>query len=216
MKTIELITQYLNIDTDQIDALLDKFGITLERNEMKMMLDNCIYNRDFNMLKEHIALHIFETVKEAYKDQLEPEKFGYSFDNQLFVLKYDGEEIVGKMHLDRISKEIKEEKEWIEKRNATREFHLLEEDKTILLGGGCKQDELDIIEWEANVCRYSLENQTRKLRDITRDEAIKLLGHKNWLWSIERTAFHWSSSRECLKNKNHVIYFRSGLPGRYD
>ena len=146
MKTIDLITQCLNIDTDQIDALLDKFGITLERDEMKMMLDNCIYNRDFNMLKEHIALHIFETVKEAYKDQLEPEKFKYSFDNQLFVLKYDGEEIVGKMHLDRISKEIKEEKEWIEKRNATREFHLLEEDKTILLGGGCKQDELDIIE----------------------------------------------------------------------
>ena len=216
MTITNLLNQCLNIDTEQIDKLLDSFEVTLDKAAMKRMLDNCIYQRNFNLLQEHIVRHVFETVKEAYKNDLQPAKFDYSFNNQIFVLKYDGEEIKGKMHLDRISKEIKEEKEWIEKRNAPREFHLLEEDKTILLGGGCKQDELDIIEWEANVCRYSLENQTRKLRDVTRDEAIKLLGRKNWLWSIERTAFHWSSSRECKRNKNHVIYFESGLPGRYD
>ena len=214
MTITNLLNQCLNIDTEQIDKLLDSFEVTLDKAAMKRMLDNCIYQRNFNLLQEHIVRHVFETVKEAYKNELQPEKFDYSFNNQIFVLKYDGVEIKGKIHLDSISKEIKWAKEWEEKRNAPREFHLTEEDRKMLLDGGANEEDLDQVEWEANVCRYTLRGKTRNIREINREEAIGLLGRKSWLWSIDRTAFHWNTSQECLKNKNHVVSFESGLPGR--
>lgn len=216
MTITNLLNQCLNIDTEQIDKLLDSFEVTLDKAAMKRMLDNCIYQRNFNLLQEHIVRHVFETVKEAYKNELQPEKFDYSFNNQIFVLKYDGEKIKGKMHLDSISKEIKWAKEWEEKRNAPREFHLTKEDRKMLLDGGANEEDLDQVEWEANVCRYTLRGKTRNIREINREEAIGLLGRKSWLWGIDRTAFHWSTSQECLKNKSHEVSFESGLPGRYD
>lgn len=217
MNISNLITECLNIDTNQIDMMLVKYGITLDKNDMKRMLQNCLYHKNFDLLQEMIAQYIFECIKDTYKDQLEPEKFQHSYDNCLFVLKYDGIEIKGKMHLDSISKEIREDKEWEEKRKAPREFHLTEEDKKILLDGGVPESELDQIEWEANVCQYTLENKTQTIGKINREDAIKLLGRERWLWGIHRTAFHWSTSHECLKyKKNQYVCFESGLPGRYN
>ena len=67
MTITNLLNQCLNIDTEQIDKLLDNFEVTLDKTAMKRMLDNCIYQRNFNLLQEHIVRHVFETVKEAYK-----------------------------------------------------------------------------------------------------------------------------------------------------
>ena len=97
-------------------------------------------------------------------------------------------------------------------KNAPREFHLTDEDRKILLDWGNTEAELDQIELEANVCEYTQRFKSRPDRKITRDEAIKILGRREFLSGIERTAFHWNCGRE--RGKRYV-HFESGLVGRH-
>ena len=111
-----------------------------------------------------------------------------------------------------IIRERKEIEQWEAQKNAPREFHLTDEDKKLLLDWGNREEHLDQIELEANVCEYTQRYKNKPDRRITRDEAIRILGRTTWLSGIDRTAFHWNCSRE---KGNRYVHFESGLIGRH-
>ena len=67
---------------------------------------------------------------------------------------------------------------------------LTKKDKEILISGGTIEDDFPQIE-AASTGRnttYTVDNQR-----ISRNKAIALLGRKNFLFGLARSAFHWSS-----------------------
>lgn len=211
MKIIKTISECLHVDMDNLEWWLNEFNISLPGEIVKeaFMADNGL--DAYKWPDNPIFKHLFDSIKEQYNGMLEEQLLNWKTIDNRFVLTCDGESVNDKRHLDNIVKEIQQTKIWLAAKNAPREFHLTEEDKKMLLKYGCLEKDLDQIEWEANVCKYTLETKTTK-RVINREEAIKLLGREAWLTSIDRTTFHCSTSRQCMKNKNHWVYFETGLP----
>lgn len=121
------------------------------------------------------------------------------------------ENVAENMPYNQFIREEKEEEQWEGQKNAPRDFHLTDEDKNVLLEWGYPEEDLDQIELEANVCEFTQCYKTKADKVITRDEAIKILGRKEWLSGISRTAFHWNCGRE---NGKKYVHFESGLIGR--
>jgi hypothetical protein len=161
-----------------------------------------------------IVRHIFQTVIDRYEAQLDKNKFKMhlQFDDPDPHLEYDGKRIRYYQNLDNIIREQKEIEQWEAQKSAPREFHLTDEDRKTLLDWGNSEEDLDQIELEANVCEFTQCYKSKPDRKITRDEAIKILGRKQFLSGIDRAAFHWNCGRE---NGNRYVHFESGIVGRH-
>ena len=213
MKIIETISECLHLDMENLEWWLNEFDISLPGEIVKEAFIAINGHDAYEWSENPIFKHLFDSIKEQYNGQLDEQLLKWETTDNRFVLICDGEVIKCKRHLDNIVRDIQFTKICIASRNAPREFHLTEDDKKILLEYGSLEEDLDQIEWEANLCKYTLKTKSTR-RIIDREEAIKLLGRKAWLTSIDRTTFHCSTTRECKKNKNHYIRFESGLPGR--
>ena len=78
-------------------------------------------------------------------------------------------------------------------------------DIKILKSFGARDEDLPQIDCAISKTIYELENENGFKR-ISRKEAIKILGKKEFLSGISPSAFHWSSVR---KKDNKIIYFDS-------
>ena len=80
-------------------------------------------------------------------------------------------------------------------------------DKKILCSWGHSEDDLKQIEEATRKTVYELNGKER----ISCQEAIKLIGRKEFLSGISRSAFHWSASRHTEDGNNFVIFDSSKL-----
>ncbi len=206
------VCKAINFDADMIVRLADKYETNVTDEQMNDALDYCKSTGDLSNLSTMLVRYIFLNLIDRYKEDLDEDKFKWSPMGSNPSIEYAGEEIKSNMHLRSIVREKKEIEQWEAQKNAPREFRLTDEDKKILLSWGNREDELDQIELEANVCEYTQCYKSKPDRKITRDEAIKLLGRRNFLSGIERTAFHWNCGRE---RGNRYVHFESGLVGRH-
>lgn len=80
---------------------------------------------------------------------------------------------------------------------------LTEKDKIILKEWGHSDEDFAQIEraMDKRITKYKIGN-----RVATREEVLELLGRKDYLSGLSRSAFHWTSSK--LKD-NHYISFDS-------
>lgn len=85
---------------------------------------------------------------------------------------------------------------------------LTDSDKQILIDVGHLKDDLPQIEYATTKTKYTLDNGKEK-KKISLDEAIKLLGRRNFLISLGRSAFHWNTSREIEGNVSTRVCFDS-------
>lgn len=216
-QTMEFICNCLVFNDDYIDKLFTEFDIEMDQSEVYDALDVCHDKQDYQMFGNLIIGKVFEHIQEKYVEQgLDGDKFDWSIDNWCSVLRYDGKEIKYKSQLDGIIRKKREAEEWEKLRKAPREFRLSARDKRQLLEWGYLSEDLEQIEIEANVCTYELYSRKGdKQGNIDRDEAIRILGRKEWLSGIGRTAFHWSAGTE-NKSGTKQVSFESGLPGRYN
>ena len=212
-ETLELICNCLVFNDEYIDHLFTEFDVDMDESDVYTALDVCHENHDYRMFGNLIIRRVFEIVQETYVEKgLNEDLFTWSINNQGSELCYDGKEIKRKSQLDAIIRERKEHEQWEAQKNAPREFRLTAEDKKILLAAGYLNEDMEQIEIEANVCVYT-RHKRRQDYEIGRDEAIEALGRKDWLYGIGRTAFHWSTIKECLRGKD-TISFESGIIGR--
>lgn len=81
---------------------------------------------------------------------------------------------------------------------------LTSEDKALLLNLGYKERDFEQIEDAMcpDITKYELNS-----KPISREEVIKLIGMENYLASISRSAFHWSTVHET--DRGEVIDFDS-------
>lgn len=205
------VCKAINFDADMIDRLAEKYETNVTDEQMNEALGYCKSKGDLSNLSTMLVRYIFLNLIDRYKEDLDESKFKWSPMGSNPSIEYAGEEIKSNMHLRSIVREKKEIEQYEAQKNAPREFRLTDEDKKILLSWGNREDELDQIELEANVCEYTQCYKSKPDRKITRDEAIKLLGRKEFLSGIERTAFHWNCGRE---RGNRYVHFESGLVGR--
>jgi len=205
------VCKAINFDADMIDRLAEKYETNVTDEQMNDALDYCKSKGDLSDLSTMLVRYIFLNLIDRYKEDLDEDKFKWSPMGSNPSIEYAGEEIKSNMHLRSIVREKKEIEQWEAQKNAPREFRLTDEDKKILLSWGNREDELDQIELEANVCEYTQCYKSKPDRKITRDEAIKLLGRREFLSGIERTAFHWNCGRE---RGNRYVHFESGIVGR--
>lgn len=213
-ETMEFICNCLVFNDEYIDKLFTEFDVDMDESDVYEALDICHDRQDYRMFGNLIIRRVFEIVQETYMEKgLNEDLFTWSINNQGSELCYDGKVIKGKWQLDAIIRERKEIEQWEAQKNAPREFHLTAKDKKILLSAGYLNEDMEQIEIEANVCRY-IRNKKGYEYEIERDEAIRALGRKQWLYCIGRTAFHWSTADECLRGKD-TISFESGIVGRY-
>lgn len=77
----------------------------------------------------------------------------------------------------------------------------------IILDFGYLPEDIPQIEKVIEKTVYSVSDYGAAKQKITRDKAIELLGIRNFLAGISRSAFHWTSSQEY--KENCVIYFDS-------
>lgn len=206
------VCKAINFDADMIDRLAEKYETNVTDEQMNDALDYCKSKGDLSDLSTMLVRYIFLNLIDRYKEDLDEDKFKWSPMGCSPSIEYAGEEIKSNMHLRSIVREKKEDEQWEAQKNAPREFNLTDEDKKILLSWGNREDELDQIELEANVCEYTQCYKSKPDRKITRDEAIKLLGRREFLSGIERTAFHWNCGRE---RGNRYVHFESGIVGRH-
>ena len=213
-ETMEFICNCLVFNDEYIDKLFTDFDVDMDDDDVYAALDICHDRQDYKMFGNLIIRRVFEIIQETYVEEgLNEDLFTWSINNQGSELCYDGKVIKGKWQLDAIIRERNEIEQWEAQKNAPREFHLTAKDKKILLSVGYLNEDMEQIEIEANVCRY-IRNKKGHEYEIERDEAIRALGREGWLYGIGRTAFHWSTSRECLRGKD-TISFESGIVGRY-
>lgn len=213
-ETMEFICNCLVFNDKYIDKLFTDFDVDMDESDVYAALDICHDRQNYRMFGNLIIRRVFEIVQETYVEKgLNEDLFTWSINNQGSELRYDGKEIKGKWQLDAIIRERNEIEQWEAQKNAPREFHLTAEDKKILLSVGYLNEDMEQIEIEANVCQYTRHKKGLDY-EIERDEAIKALGRKAWLWSIGRTAFHWNTIQECLRGKD-TISFESGIVGRH-
>ena len=88
---------------------------------------------------------------------------------------------------------------------------LTEQDKATLLAIGVPADDFRQIQEAAlsKHTRYELyKNGEDKGKRISRDEAIRLLGRKEWLSGLSRSAFHFSAVR-LVENSDLFVLFDS-------
>ena len=209
-KIMAAVCKAVQLNAEKIEKLSQAFEVEVSDKVINDALDFCGSKGNFSTFNEIIVRSIFMTVVERYKKDLgEKFKWNPACDNP--YIEYDGERVVSDMQLRGIVREIKEKKQYIQQLKAPREFHLTEEDKKILLAWGNKEEDLDQIELEANVCEYTQCYKSKPDRKITREEAIKILGREEWLSGIDRTAFHNNCGRS---NGNRYVHFESGIVGR--
>ena len=209
-----LVLECLGVNEKVIDKLQVELDVTVSEDAVKKAIDHFAHWGNKDDVQMMIVRHIFQTVIDRYEVRLDKNKFKMhlQFDDPDPHLEYDGKRIRYYQNLDNIIREQKEIEQWEAQKNAPREFHLTDEDKKILLEWGNREEELDQIELEANVCEFTQCYKSKPDRKITRDEAIKILGRKQFLSGIDRAAFHWNCGRE---NGNRYVHFESGLVGRH-
>lgn len=84
---------------------------------------------------------------------------------------------------------------------------LTNEDKALLLHWGYTEKDFAQIEeaFQKSKTNYELGDFR-----ISREEAIRLLGRRQWLSGIARSAFHWTAAREVpMSMSGEVVYFDS-------
>ena len=81
---------------------------------------------------------------------------------------------------------------------------LREEDKALLLSWGYEKQDLPQIEeaLKGRITVYKLDN-----RPISREKVIEILGMRDFLSGIARSAFHWTAARETAEGQ--VVLFDS-------
>ena len=87
---------------------------------------------------------------------------------------------------------------------------LTNKDKEILRQFGDEEADFEQIERAIGKTTYTLQGNKNGIfveRKITAKKAIELLGRKNFLSGISRSAFHWSAVRET--DDGREIYFDS-------
>lgn len=86
---------------------------------------------------------------------------------------------------------------------------LTKEDKKLLKDWGYPDEDLKQIERAITKTTYELAMNSFNTRDnkVTRNEAIKILGRKEYLSGIVRSAFHWNACRQ--NDKGQIVYFDS-------
>lgn len=209
-----LVLECLGVNEKVIDKLQVELDVTVSEDAVKKAIDHFAHWGNKDDVQMMIVRHIFQTVIDRYEVRLDKNKFKMhlQFDDPDPHLEYDGKRIRYYQNLDNIIREQKEIEQWEAQKNAPREFHLTADDKKILLDWGNSEEDLDQIELEANVCEFTQCYKSKPDRKITRDEAIKILGRKQFLSGIDRAAFHWNCGRE---NGNRYVHFESGLVGRH-
>lgn len=85
---------------------------------------------------------------------------------------------------------------------------LTKKQKELILQWGYKEKEFNQIERASECTRYTVVNRKEEY-DITREEVIKLLGEREFLSGLCRSAFHWSACR-CV-NGHQIIFDSSRL-----
>jgi hypothetical protein len=209
-----LVLECLGVNEKVIDKLQVELDVTVSEDAVKKAINHFAHWGNKDDVQMMIVRHIFQTVIDRYEARLDKNKFKMhlQFDDPDPHLEYDGKRIRYYQNLDNIIREQKEIEQWEAQKNAPREFHLTADDKKILLDWGNSEEDLDQIELEANVCEFTQCYKSKPDRKITRDEAIKILGRKQFLSGIDRAAFHWNCGRE---NGNRYVHFESGLVGRH-
>jgi hypothetical protein len=89
-------------------------------------------------------------------------------------------------------------------------FKITKTDKKILQDMGCIKEDFKQIEEAANVGDFIYTSYQNKpyTKNITHNEAIKLLGREKFLSGLLRSAFHFSAIRYIKEeNKDIYIYF---------
>lgn len=208
-----LVLKCLGLNENIIEKLQIEFDVTVSEEVVEKAINHFGHWGNRDGVQMIIVRQIFKTVIDRYKDQLDWKKFvmHLQFNDPDPYLEYDGERIWRYQNLDDIIREQKEIAQWKAQKSAPREFHLTDEDKKILLDWGNREEELDQIELEANVCEFTQCYKSKPDRKITREEAIKILGRREFLSGIERTAFHYNCGR---MNGKKYVHFESGLVGR--
>ena len=82
---------------------------------------------------------------------------------------------------------------------------LTKEDKKLLKGCGVEEEDFDQIERATKKTVYELKDKDGT-REITQEEALRILGREEFLSGISRSSFHYSAVRE---NGGKRIYFDS-------
>lgn len=91
---------------------------------------------------------------------------------------------------------------------------LTPEDIKFLLNKGYLQEDIPQIQKAISRSSYSLYNEnTDEEKFISASEALDILGRKEFLSGIARSAFHWSSCRRT--SKGDAIYFDSSALFRH-
>ena len=206
------VCKAINFDADMIDRLSDRYNVKITDEQVNDALDYCKCNGDLKSLSMMLVRDIYTNFMERYKQDLDIRKFSWNPNPDKAIISYDGDEIKSDSHMRSIVYDMKEEAAWEAQKNAPREFHLTDEDKKLLREWGYPEDDLDQIELEANVCEYTQCYKSKPDRQITRDDAIRLIGRKEFLSGISRTAFHWNCGRE---RGNRYVHFESGIVGRH-
>lgn len=75
-------------------------------------------------------------------------------------------------------------------------------DKELLLKWGHREKDFNQIEEATTKTTYEMND-----KEISRNEAMEVLGREIYLSSISRSAFHWSAVRE--NKKGESVYFNS-------
>ena len=102
----------------------------------------------------------------------------------------------------------------------TKDMVLQKQDIDILKSWGYPDKEIPQIQEGIKVSTYELykrlnpdaedfEGRSKLVRNLTAKEAYRRLGREAFLSGIGRSAFHWSSVRDCT-NENYFVMFDSG------
>lgn len=103
----------------------------------------------------------------------------------------------------------------------TKDMILQKQDVDILKSWGYLDSDIPQIQKAIKVSTYELykrlnpnaevfdEDRSKLLRELTAKEAYRRLGGEAFLSGIGRSAFHWSSVRDCV-NENYFVMFDSG------
>ena len=86
---------------------------------------------------------------------------------------------------------------------------LTEKDKADLLSLGVPPEDFWQISEAAlpKYTKYSVyAKESEKGKRISRDEAIRLLGRKEWLSGLSRSAFHFTACRDTLDGTSFVLF----------
>ena len=82
---------------------------------------------------------------------------------------------------------------------------LIKEDKKLLKGWGIEEEDFNQIERAIKKTVYELKVKDIT-KEITQEEALKILGREEFLSGISRSSFHWSAVRN---KEDKTIYFDS-------